>query len=103
MDDFSKELTIGMIPAGHYHKIAEAIGPENFYKLAKAVGGTTLYIPLAESVVRPVRNRHIREEFNGFNHEELAQKYNVTVRLVQQLCGEGWIEGQCDIYSLLES
>ena len=92
-----------MIPIGHYRKIAEAIGTENFYKLAEAVGGTTLYIPLAESVVRPVRNKHICEGFNGFNHMELAQKYNVTVRLVQQLCGEGHLEGQVDIFDSLES
>ena len=33
--------------------IAEAIGTDNFYKLAEIVGGTTVYIPKPESLTRP--------------------------------------------------
>lgn len=45
MDGLVKELTIEMLPEGPYKQIAEAIGPENFYRLVEVVGGATIYIP----------------------------------------------------------
>lgn len=94
MDNLLKDLTVEMLPEGLYKQIAEAIGTENFYKLAEVVGGATVYIPKPESIVRPVRDARIKEEFNGYNHPELARKYDVTERWVRQLCGEGQLEGQ---------
>ena len=38
MDGLVKELTIEMLPEGPYKQIAEAIGPENFYRLADYFG-----------------------------------------------------------------
>lgn len=98
MDKLSKELTIEMFPEGLWRQIAEAIGAENIYKLAKLTGGATLYVPRAESVIRPVRDAHIKAEFNGFNHVELAEKYDVTERWVRALCGLGVSEGQMDFF-----
>lgn len=96
MDDMLKDLTVEMLPEGLYKEIAEAIGTENFYRLAEIVGGATVYIPKPESIVRPVRDARIKEEFNGYNHPELARKYGVTERWVQQLCGKGILEGQLE-------
>ena len=45
MDELVKDLTLDMISKGLYRMIAEAIGTDNFYKLAEIVGGTTIYIP----------------------------------------------------------
>jgi len=98
VNELSKELTAEMIPEGLYRKIADAIGAKSFFALAEAIGGTTVYIPKAESLVRPIRDARIKEEFNGYNHHELAKKYDVTVRWVQQLCGEGHPEGQMDLF-----
>ena len=97
MDRLSEELTLEMLPEGPYKQIAEAIGPENFYRLAEVVGGSTVYIPKPESLTRPVRDAHIKAEFNGYNHPELARKYGVTERWVRQLCGEGKLEGQMSL------
>lgn len=99
MDDLSKGLTIEMLSAELYKQIAEAIGTDNFYKLAEVVGGTTIYIPKPDSLTRPVRDARIKEEFNGYNHLELARKYGVTERWVRQLCGPGQAEGQLDLFS----
>jgi Mor family transcriptional regulator len=88
-----KDLTIDMIPEA-YRPIAEKIGIENLAKLAELVGGTTFYMPKLESFVRPVRDERIKAEFNGYNHAELAHKYDVTERWVRQICGEGHAEGQ---------
>lgn len=98
MDDLIKELTPEMLTGELYQQIAEAVGIDGFYKLACVVGGTTIYIPQAESLLRPVRDAHIKAEFNGFNHVALAEKYNVTERWVRKLCGDGFIEGQIDLF-----
>ena len=78
MEDLVKELTIDMIPDGDNRIIAETIGVENYYKLCSVVGGSTIYLQKPESVLRPVRDAHIKAEFNGYNHPELARKYGVT-------------------------
>lgn len=59
MDELVKDLTLDMISEGLYRMIAEAIGTDNFYKLAEIVGGTTIYIPKPESLTRPVRDARI--------------------------------------------
>jgi Mor family transcriptional regulator len=101
MNELSKDLKPEMLPEGLYRDIAEAIGPENFVKLAEVVGGATVYIPKAESLVRPVRDARIRKEFNGYNHLELAKRYEVTERWVRQICGEGNLEGQVSLLDLI--
>jgi Mor family transcriptional regulator len=98
MDALAKELTLEQIPEGLYKQIAEAIGVENLVKLTQLVGGSTIYLPKTESVIRPVRDAKIKEEFNGYNHLELAKKYDVTERWVRQLCGGGHLEGQLSIF-----
>lgn len=102
MDELARELTLEMLASSElYYQIAETIGTENFYRLAELVGGTTIYVPKPESLTRPVRDARIKAEFNGFNHPELARKYNVTERWVRQLCGPGHSEGQIDLFSIL--
>jgi len=101
MNELSKGLKAEMLPEGLYRDIAEAIGPENFVKLAEIIGGATVYIPKADSLVRPVRDARIKGEFNGYNHLDLAKRYNVTERWVRQICGEGNVEGQLSLLELL--
>ncbi len=102
MDELVKDLTLDMLPEGIYKDIADAIGIENFYALTKVVGGATIYLPKPESVTRPVRDTRIREEFNGYNHPDLAKKYQVTERWVRKLCGAGETEGQINIFQFLD-
>lgn len=103
MDDFKKDLTLDMLDGVLYRQIAEAIGTENFVKLAEVVGGATIYIPKPESITRPVREARIKEEFNGYNHLELARRYGVTERWVRQLCGPGKVPGQLSILDFLDA
>jgi len=98
MDSLAQDLTIELIPDGIYRQIAETIGVENLVKLTELIGGSTFYLPKAESITRPVRDARIREEFNGYNHMELAHKYDVTERWVQILCGRGQAEGQISLF-----
>lgn len=98
MDELSKEMTLDMIQEGVWKQVAEAIGVDNLCRMLKIVGGATIYIPKLETVVRPVRDAHIKAEFNGYNYVELGLKYNVSERWVRQLCGPGKIEGQASLF-----
>lgn len=96
---WATELTLDMIEDGVWKRVAEKIGTVNLCKMFAIVGGATIYIPKLESALRPVRDIHIKEEFDGSNHLELAQKYNVSDRLVRYLCGPPNCEGQIDFFS----
>lgn len=98
MDELSKELTVEMVPDGIWRKVAEEIGPENLCKMLSLVGGAATYIPKLESILRPIRDKHIKSEFNGWNYLELAQKYNLTDRVVREVCGPGVTEDQIGLF-----
>jgi len=99
LDDLWKELTFEMLPDNTWRHVAEEIGLENFCKMLNIAGGATLYVPQLESLLRPVRDAHIKSEFNGWNDLELARKYGITERLVRSVCGPGNVEGQIDLFS----
>ena len=103
IDGYVNELTPDMIPEGIYKDIAEEIGVVNFIKLAELVGGSTFYIPKADSFLRPVRDSRIKQEFNGYNHTELAKKYNLSERWIREICGEGHCEGQFNLFDYIET
>lgn len=71
-----EELTLGDIQNSH-KDIAKYIGIEPFKKLVELLGGSSLYIPKEASLTRPIRNRIIREQFNGY-YKILARQYNIT-------------------------
>lgn len=97
-----EELTLDMIPNGLYRTIAEEIGISNFLALSKIVGGSTIYIPKNENLLKPVRDNQIKKEFNGCNHSELALKYNLSESWIRKLCGEGHIKGQFSIFDYMQ-
>lgn len=102
IENWVDELTPEMIPEGIYRAIAEEIGVQNIIKLAELVGGTTFYIPKTESFLRPVRDIRIKAEFNGYNHAELAKKYNLSERWVREICGIGHLEGQQSLFDFMD-
>jgi len=86
LEGWISNLTLDMIPEPH-KELAEIIGIENFIKLAKVLGGKTVYIPKADSFLRPARDINIKKEYNGYNQAELAKKYGLTERWVMEICG----------------
>lgn len=98
MDELWKELTVEIIPDGQWRQVAIAIGIENFCKMLEIIGGSTTYVPQLDGILRPIRDRHIKEEFNGWNYLYLARKYNITDRLVRSICGPGNVEGQLNLF-----
>ncbi|MGL5750518.1 MAG: Mor transcription activator family protein [Paraclostridium sp.] len=78
-----EKLTIKDIPDSHKY-IAHYVGIYAFTKLVKLMGGSSLYIPKEESLTRPIRNRIIKESFNG-DYKSLAKKYNITPAQIRNI------------------
>lgn len=78
-----EELTIEDIPNSH-KDIAQYIGIDSFKKLVELLGGSSLYIPKESSLTRPIRNRIIREKFNG-DYKSLAREYDITQTQVRNI------------------
>lgn len=78
-----EDLTLEDIPNSH-KDIAQYIGIDSFKKLVELLGGSSLYIPKESSLTRPIRNRIIREKFNG-DYKALAREYNITQTQVRNI------------------
>lgn len=85
LEPWTNELTSSMLPDGICKRIAEEIGADNLLKLAVLVGGSTFYMPQAESILRPLRNQKIKEAYNGYNIPELAERYGVNTLAVRRV------------------
>ena len=63
---------------GETHELAETIGMDAFRRLVDVYGGTgRVYIPQADTLLIPIRDRLIREEYNGYNVYELCKKWDL--------------------------
>lgn len=65
--------------------MVDIVGIRKFLEITKIYGGTSVYIPLYKSIIRPARNRDIIKKYNGFNAKELAQMYNITVHNIKKI------------------
>ena len=57
--------------------IVDVIGMDAFKDLVKLAGGSLLYIPNESNLVKPIRNRMIREEFRG-SYKDISLKYGIS-------------------------
>ena len=70
-----------------YKDLAEEIGFEAFKKLIDFTGGGVIYIPQLSAINACVRNREIRENFNG-NIKELSKKYCLSEMQIRRIVKE---------------
>ena len=57
--------------------IVDVIGMDAFKELVKLAGGSNLYIPNESNLVKPIRNRMIRDEFKG-SYKDISVKYGIS-------------------------
>lgn len=67
-----------------YKDVAEEIGIDSFKKLVKLLGGNSLYIPKEISLTRPIRDRIIKEDFNG-DYKILSRRYNISQSQIRNI------------------
>lgn len=82
--EWIEKIKIEDIPDKH-KKIAEKIGVLNFMKLCGKFGNETIHITSPQRLKSRIRRRIIKNEYNGLNAEELAQKYEITIAYVNVL------------------
>ena len=71
---------------GETHELAETIGMDAFRRLVDVYGGTgRVYIPQADTLLIPIRDRLIREEYNGYNVYELCKKWDLGESMVRTI------------------
>lgn len=70
-------------------QIAEVIGADNYLKLTRKFGGTSIYIAKAEEIIkRNERDENIKQEFDGSNYAQLAVKYGLTEVWIRNIVSE---------------
>ena len=65
--------------------LVDTIGIEAFKKLIENYGGSSLYIPNENSILKPIRNRLIKKHFNGHNYKELAMEFKISEMQVRNI------------------
>lgn len=87
-----------------HQELAEIIGIDNLLELASHFGGTQIYIPQMDKLLKNVKYKAIIEEFDGFNIRQLSKKYNVSESTIYRLVRDQivpvavkQIEGQMNI------
>ena len=82
-------------------ELSELLGMENMLKFVDEYGGATFYVPKLDTLLSNVRDRQIRQEYNGANAMSLAIKYDVSDRLVRRIVAQddrGEVRGQTSLF-----
>ena len=83
-------LTINDLPDGVVD-VVEVIGMDAFKDLVKLAGGSNLYIPNESNLVKPIRNRKIREEFKG-SYKDISMKYGISEVQARNIINKEWVD-----------
>ena len=95
MDVEIKDIPENMI------NMVNIVGIRKFLEITKIYGGSSVYIPLYKSIIRPARDRDIIKKDNGFNAKELAKMYNLSVYNVKRIIqSKSWINRSRSKYKI---
>lgn len=57
--------------------VVDTIGLDSVKDLIKLSGGSSIYIPSENSVIKTVRNKIMKDNFNG-SYKELSRKFGIS-------------------------
>ncbi len=66
-------------------ELAELIGIENYIKVVKYFGGSSIYIHKANTLSKYIRDEQIKKDFDGVNYKKLSSKYNLSVNHIREI------------------
>lgn len=101
MDAMTRELIREVTEediAARYRPIVDIIGVEKFALLADYAAGDEIYFPKPENIVIPARNRRVKDEWNGYNMKQLAEKYNLTIQQIRNILKDQPLIGQMSLF-----
>lgn len=85
LGDVAKHAETELVKSGVEQERAQQIGIDIARRIAQVWGGSVIYIPRGLRLKLSERDLKIWQEFNGFNQQELARKYQVSVQWVYQI------------------
>lgn len=95
---WARDIQMEDLRSDTLRELAETIGLEAAMQLAETYGGMVLYVPKADSVLGAVRDRHIRQEYDGTNARKLAIRYNVSESWVNRVANARECFGQTSMF-----
>ena len=69
--------------------VVDVIGRDAFKSLVKFAGGGNLYIPNEASLVKGVRNRMIRDSFDG-DYRKVSRSFGISTAQVRNIVNYKW-------------
>ncbi len=87
MEKLINQLSINDLPEP-YRTIAEECGIDAVISLAKHFGGSQMYFQKLDTLLDALKQKLIREEFNGYNFDFLARKYQCSTRWVREITSD---------------
>lgn len=84
-------------------ELVELIGMDGMLRLVESYSGMVIYVPKLDSVIKMVRDRHIREEFDGTNSRKLALRYDVSESWVYRVVNEKQLHGQINMFNGIDN
>ena len=78
------DLKISDLPP-QFENIAMKIGIDITKVLFEEFGGTSVYFPTEKMIYKEARDREILSQYNGFNHKELAARYNMSESYIRAI------------------
>ena len=71
--------------------VVDVIGIDAFKGLVKLAGGSLLYIPNESNLVKPIRNRKIRDEFKG-SYKDISMKFGISEVQARNIINKEWVD-----------
>lgn len=84
MDRILKNICVDELPEP-YNDMARIIGTENLIKLIEEFGGTQIYLPHKDKLMKQYKYQAILKEFNGSNKRELSKKYDISESTIYRI------------------
>ena len=81
--------------------IVDVIGMDAFKSLVKFAGGSNLYVPNESSLVKGVRNRMIRDSFDG-DYRKVSRKFGLSNAQIRNIVNYKWYIYMKNILNNLE-
>lgn len=82
-------------------ELADVVGMETMLKIVDYYSGGNIYFPKIENLLCGVRDRHIKEEYNGVNSKRLAAKYNVSESYLWRIVKNEAVPGQVTMFDVV--
>ena len=83
-------------PNSRYRQLAETIGVENTLKVLETFEGESFHVGKLQVIFRDLWQNKLRSEWRKYNAVQLAHKYDITVRQVQNIVNDH--EDQFDLF-----